>query len=514
MTASTVLALARGLGLSLISANIPQLQGSFGATSTEATWLVAAYMAPQASLTILLVKLRTQVGLRRFAEVSIVVFALVCLLSFIATDLRSGMLVRFFWGVAAAPISTLAFFYMLEAFPPAQKMTVALPLAITNLSIATPVARLISPELMDNGGWTHIAALELGLALIGLGFVYRLPLTPIPRAKVIHWRDLLSYALLATGLGAATVALTMGRLYWWFDAPWIGWTFALSAVTLTAAVALELNRATPLIDIRWLASPAIVHFAGALLVFRIVLAEQSSGAPGMFQALGLLNEQTRLLYLVILAATFAGGFTCATVMKAGREPAIHAVALVLLVIGALMDSQVTSQTRPNDMLLSQALIAMATGLFLPPAMSAGLGSALAKGPVYILSFIAVFLSTQIVGAMAGSAIFSTFIQNRIAFHARVLYETLPATDPLVTARVAQYAGAYAQVLPSAGARQSVGLSSLNSVVTREATVLAYGDAFFTIALIAAAALAALLVHITILAILARRSAAAGAATAS
>ena len=64
------------------------------------------------------------------------------------------------------------------------------------------------------------------------------------------------------------------------------------------------------------------------------------------------------------------------------------------------------------MYLSQALIAFAGALFLPPAMAAGLMMALKKGPNYILSFVIVFLTTQSIGGVLGSAIFGSFITLR------------------------------------------------------------------------------------------------------
>ena len=78
----------------------------------------------------------------------------------------------------------------------------------------------------------------------------------------------------------------------------------------------ELHRDSPLIDIRWLTSPTTLHFAGALLLMRIVLAEQTVGASNFFQALGIQNEQTLSLYTVILCAILAGGLTCALLSTA------------------------------------------------------------------------------------------------------------------------------------------------------------------------------------------------------
>ena len=40
--AAIFLSLAQGLGMNAIAANINQIQGSFGVTATEATWLMAA----------------------------------------------------------------------------------------------------------------------------------------------------------------------------------------------------------------------------------------------------------------------------------------------------------------------------------------------------------------------------------------------------------------------------------------------------------------------------------------
>src|SRR4051812_38993436 len=130
---SLLLALTQGLGMNLITANLPQIQGSLGATTNESMWLVAAYLAPNVSLAVILVKIRNQYGLRPFAEWGILAFVLVTLLHLFVTDLTSAIAVRFFSGIAASPMSSLAFLYMLEPFPPAKKMNVGLTIALTNM---------------------------------------------------------------------------------------------------------------------------------------------------------------------------------------------------------------------------------------------------------------------------------------------------------------------------------------------------------------------------------------------
>jgi MFS family permease len=489
---SVMIAITYGLGLNFVSANLQQIPGEFSATTNEAVWLTAAYMAPNVSLSLLLVKIRAQYGLRRFAEIAIVVFIVINGLHLFTNELGTAIVARFFAGIAAAPMSTLSFLYLLECFPPQRKMTVGIALVMLNTAIGAPIARLMSPPLLELGGWQPIYLLEVGLALISFALIYTLPLTSPPKVKVLGFMDVVSYLFLAVGFGSLVVVLSVGRYYWWFEAPWLGWLVALSIASLACLVVIELNRKYPLLDIKWLFSPEILHFAGVLILFRMLLAEQSSGISGLFQQLGLQNEQQATLYAIILAASIGGGLICAAVLKPGREAAIHAVSLALLAVGAFMDSRLTVLTRPEQMYVSQALIAVASSLFLAPAMAMGFANAMKKGMNYILSFVVVFLFTQSLGGQIGSALFGTFVIIREKMHSAAIVEHLALTNPFVADRVTQLGGTYSKVLADPVLRQAEGVALLAQQASQQAYALAYADAFRLIAVAAALALCVLL----------------------
>ncbi|WP_453974090.1 MFS transporter [Amorphus sp. MBR-141] len=497
MLASTVIALTQGLGMSFISTNLTQIAGPLQATNMEATWLMAAYLAPNVSLSLLLFKARAQFGIRNFAEVSIVVYVLVSLTHLWVSDYETALVVRFFAGAAAAPMSSLAFLYMLECVPPQRKLNVGLCLALMALGLSTPVAGLLSPGLLELGGWHALYVFEMGLAMVSLGLIYWLPLASPPRAKVIGVLDIVSYLLVAVGLGAFAVAFTTGKLYWWGEAPWLGVLFAVGIVAITAMAVIELNRENPLLDVRWLTSREIIHFTGALLVFRIILSEQSSGTVSFLRQMGLANEQMAGIYWVMLGSAVVSGLFCAAIMKPGREPLIHAAALVLLIIGSYLDSSVTVLTRPEQMYVSQMLIGFAGGLYLPPALAVGLMSALKRGTNYILSFIIVFLTTQKVGGILGSAVFGSFVTRREQFHSNAIVHHLTTTDPIVGLRLSQLAGAYGRVLADPVLRSAEGAALLSRQATQQAYALAYSDAFLATAVLAAFALGCLIVDETI-----------------
>ena len=502
--ASLLLGLTQGLGLNLVSANLTGIQGALGITQLESNWLVAGYMATNITGTLLVYKMRTQFGLRRFAEIGLAVYVLVAFAHLLTNDLRSAVVVRAVTGFVAAPLSTLALFYMLEKAPPAKRLSIGVCFGLLGAQLAVPLARVISPELLEIGEWHGLYLLEAGLALMSLCIILTLPLTHPPRMKVFGLADLVSFPLLAVGSGSLILVLALGRPYWWFEAPWLGVLAATGIGALALMAAVELNRATPIIDLRWLCSRDMLAFTGALMLFRVLLAEQQVGAVGLFNTLGLQNEQMAPMFWIVAAATAGGYIFSSVVVTPARAPYLHLAALALIATAALMDARATNLTRPEQFYLSQAMLAFAGAIFLGPAMVAGFAQVLQRGTGYILSFIAVFLGSQTVGSMLGSAVLGTFVVIREKFHSNVLAGALTLTDPLVAQRVRSYGAGLTPTLQDGALRDAQGVAALGRLATQEANVLAYDDMFLLVAVLALAGMAVLLLHMAADARAARR----------
>ena len=494
---SLTLGITQGLGLNLMTSNLQGLQASFGATLVEMGWLPAAYFATNLAGTVLVFKMRTQFGLRRVAEVGIIIYVLVVAAHLLVHDLQTAIVVRAIMGIATAPLSTLAFFYMLEWLPPAKKMNVGICFGLIGSSLSLPLSRVISPDLLQTGDWQGLYALETGLALVSLAIVFLVPLVPPPRAKVFDKDDLMSFPLMTVGLGCIAIVLSMGRSYWWFEAPWLGVLLAVGIGSLTLFCLIEWHRKNPIVDLRWLSGGDMVLFAGSLLLFRMLLSEQSVGVFGLFTTLNLQNDQLIPLFGIIGVATFAATCALSIWLKVPRVPYIHLIALTLIAIASFLDAQSTVLSRPEQFYLSQALIGVASGLFLPPAMLVGFMKALSRGPQYILSFLAVFLTTQSLGGLLGAATFGTFVTVREQFHSNVLAEGITLLDPLVAQRVQAYGAAYSRVLTDSAQRDARGLALLGQSISQQSYVLAYNDLFQLIFMLTLVAMAALATHIVV-----------------
>lgn len=493
--AGIVITFTVGLGQNFLSTNLQQVAGPMGLTQQEATWLLAAYYFPNASVTLILFKMRTQFGLRNFAEASVVVHLIVSGSHFWIDTYTSSLVVAFFAGAAAAPLTSLGFLYILEKFPPSLKMNAGLCAALTASALATPLTGIVSPSLLDLRDYRGFNVAEVGLSLLSLALIYLLPLASPPRAKIITTLDLISYVFLAIAMGSFAVVLTVGKSYWWTAADWIGWLTVAGILSGAVFAAIELNRSNHLVDIRWLTSREILHFAGVLIVFRMAFSEQISGAVAFLRSVGVATDQLTGLYWVMFFGGLAAGVLAAFLVKANRHTMIHVTSLLMIATASYFDSQATVLTRPEQMYVSQFLMSAASGLFLPSALAVGFGGAIKRGFPYILSFIVVFLATQKIGGFLGSAVYGTFVQWREQFHSARLVERLSSVDPQVAARLKQLAGTYGRVLTDPAEQAVQGAGLLARQVQQQAYTLAYNDSFLLTSCLAVLALVALLVHV-------------------
>lgn len=474
-----LVALTGSLGNAAVTANIPLLAGSLGVTTTEASWLPIVFVMTNACMNLLLVKFRMQYGLRLFTEIILMIFPATATAHLFLEDYGSTLVVRGIAGIAAAGMSTLGILYIIRAFP-AQHRLKGIIIGVGLSSLAIPLARLGVGYLLDRDLWRAVYMFDVGLVLIALPAVFALKMPPSQRVKAFEKLDFVTFALFAPGVALLTAVLGLGRIVWWTEAPWIGLALIGALVLLTAAVIIEYNRANPLIDLKWLAGGDIVRLLLAILLVRIVLSEQTTGAVGFLQQMGLGYEQMHGLFWVMLFATAAGTLTSAFTLNPTKLWKPISIALGLIAVGAFMDSHATVLTRPANLYFSQALLGFAAAFFIGPTMIIGFGKVLQGGGKHMVSFIVVFSIGQNVGGLMGSALVGTIQTLREKFHSNQLSAHIDMGDPEVVLRLQQLGGAYAHTVGDAAQRQALALKLLQQQISQQAQVLAYNDVFLLI----------------------------------
>jgi MFS family permease len=477
-----LVALTGGLGNALVTANLQFLQGALGATTAEMAWLPAAYVMTNVSMNLLLVKFRQQFGLRTFTELFLVLYALVTFGHLFVNDLNSAIAVRAAHGMVGAALSSLGLYYMIQAFPAKWRLK-ALVLGLGAAQLALPLARLFSEDLLQIAEWRGLYLFELGLALTALGCVFMLKLPPGDRFKTFEPLDFLTFAILASGVALLCAVLSLGRIDWWLEARWIGIALAASIALIMAGLAIEHNRSNPMLMTRWLGSGVAIRLALAVILIRMVLAEQSSGAVGFMQLLNMSNEQMRSLYLVMLVGAVAGLAVSALTINPEHLFMPLIISLALMAVGSSMDSFSSNLTRPHNMYVSQFLLAFGGTFFLGPTMVLGTRHVVTN-PRNLVSFSVLFGICQNLGGLIGSALLGTFQIAREKYHSSVIVEQLTQMDPLVQARIASAAASYLGIAADSGLRTTLGTRALATAATREANIMAYNDVFMLMTIVA------------------------------
>lgn len=479
-----LVAMTGSLGNALVTANPQALAGSLGVSVVEAAWLPVVFVMTNACMNLLLIKFRQQYGLRLFAQIFLIAYAVLGVAALFFEGYESALAVRAAAGLASAAMSSLGFLYLLQAFPAAHRMK-GLIIGIGLASFALPIARLMSTALIDLSEWRGVHAFMLGLSLLSLASVFALRLPPSEKLRVFEPLDFVTFALFAPGVALLCAVLGLGRLVWWFEAAWIGWALIGAIVLLSAALMIEYRRKNPLIDLRWLAGADMIRLTLAILGIRVVLSEQTSGATGLMQVLGVGQDQMHGLFALTLVAMLAGTLVSAFTLNMEKLNKPIAVALGLIAVGAFLDSHATVLTRPSQVYLSQSLLAFASALFIGPALMIGIVNVLKGGAQTLVTFIVIFSVGQNLGGLAGSALVGTLQTVRARHHASQLADAVTLGDPDVVLRLQQLSGAYARVIGDPAQRAVQGQALLQQQLTQQANVLAYNDVFLLISVFAA-----------------------------
>ena len=477
-----LISLTGALSNALVTANLTNLQGTFGAYSNEIAWLPAVYVMGNISINLLLVKFRQQFGLRVFTEAFLVLYVLVAFFHLFANDLSSAIIVRTAHGMAGAALSSLGIYYQVQAWPAKHRLK-ALVIGLTVSQFAIPMARLFSSELLQLEEWRGLYLFELGLAMIALGCVLVVKLPPGDRIKAFEKLDFVTFMLLAPGMALLCGVLSLGRIEWWFATPWLGICLAIALVLIVAAIVIEHNRKNPLINTRWLSSGTMVRLGIVMIMIRIVLAEQNTGAVGFLQQLGLLNDQMRGLSLAIIGGMTLGIATSALTIRPTHLNWPIVTSLAVMIVASLMDAQASPVTRANNMYLSQFLLGFSSTFFMAPAMLIGIGSVVTQ-PKNLVSFVVLFGMSQNLGGLIGSAILGTFQVWREKYHSSLLGDQLSLLDPNVTERLSQYGALFNSQLADPVLQSAQSTSQLQVVATLQANVLAYNDTYLLTAALA------------------------------
>lgn len=457
------------LDATIVNVALPTIQGNLGANLTEGTWIITGYIIAAVIVIPLTPWLQTRFGRKRYYVTAILGFTLTSVLCGLAQSFEAEVFFRVLQGLCGGGLLPTGQAILRDTFAPKEigrsQVLVAIG-AIVGPSVGPTLGGILTDQLSWN--WVFYINVVPGLCAAAiLIFTLRDPTKP-QKLPV----DLFGLALLGLGLGSLQYVLNEGERNDWFGDAGIA-SFALVAVFALAGFAMwELFGAKrPIVDLRILGRRTV--WAGCLLAMTIgftlygsiVITPQFNQGILHFTAT-MSGESILIRALAILACT---PLTLVFLNRLKWNPRILlGTGFVLVAIANCLQAMVTtSQSDFWTFWIPLALGGVGFSQLLAPLSVAVLSTVRGIDTAKASSLLS--LSQQLGGSLS-TAILVTMLDRRTAFH----QATLAAGITHANANVAR-------LLAVTG---PAGLQRIYGVVVREATTLAYADAFWMLGIVA------------------------------
>jgi EmrB/QacA subfamily drug resistance transporter len=411
-----------GLDVSMVGMSLPSIGADLGVSLASLQWVVTGYVLGYGGLLLLGGRTADLLGRRRVFLIALAVFAVVSMLSSLASNPELLIAARFVKGIAAAFTAPAALSIITTTFHEGPDRNRALSIFTTCAASGFSMGLILGGALTEVG-WRWTFLMPGPVALIVLLFAIKL-IPNSPREESSGGYDVPGAVTVTVGMLSLVYAVVGAEHAGWASVQTIG-LFVLAAVLLAGFVAIELRTKHPLVRLGILRNVSLRRANLAILtVFGSYVAFQLIGTMYLQNLLGWSSFETALGFLPagLLVATLSPNVG-KIVDRVGTEKMII-VAMALFVAGYALslrigpESAYFSTVFPTIMLLGLGFaigfpslnIQAVSGV---PDHEQGLASGLFNtsnqvGGAVVLAIVTAVISGQTVGVTASSGVLSAY----------------------------------------------------------------------------------------------------------
>ena len=459
-----VATLMQALDSTIANVALPYMQGSLSTTFDQITWVLTSYVVAAAIMTAPVGWLAARFGRKNFFAACLVGFTVTSMMCGAAQTLGQMVAFRLMQGVCGAALVPLSQSTMMDIFPVEQRGSA---MAIWGMGVM--VGPILGPTLggyltnVYSWRWVFYVNLPFGI-LATTGILLLMPKVPLNKELRFDW---IGFGVLALGIGALQMMLDRGLSQDWFASREVLIEGVLAGLGCYLFVVHMITAPRPFIprsiffDLNFMMTMVMMFAVGMVL-----LASSALLAPFLQNLSGYPVQDAGLL----MAPRGVG--TMISMMVAGRltsrvDPRkLMGVGLVLLTWSLYAMSSWTPDIPEYDLVVVTMVQGAGLGLVFIPLQIVGFATL----PAQMRTDGSALLSlVRNVGSAIGISVTSFMLAtNQQSEHARLAEVATPFN------RLLHGPGELAQLLnPGTGH----GAALLDSMINRQATIIAYNDDF-------------------------------------
>jgi DHA2 family multidrug resistance protein len=463
---------------SIVNVALPDMMSNLGATVDEASWIVTSYIIANVTVIPMTSWLASRFGRRRYLTFSILLFTGASALCGLSSSLWELVLFRILQGIGGGALLSSGQALMVEIFPP-QRQGTGQAIFGVGATMGPSLGPTLGGWLTDNFSWPWIFYVNLPLGLLAAFLIYNY-LPTYKHARKAESVDWLGIALLIVAIGTLQYTIERGNHYDWLSSPVIRTTAAIAFASGVWFVWHELRTPHPVVDLRILRNKPLllgcvygaafgVGLYGSIFLFPIFtqgLLSWTSWKSGLFV---LPSTVTTALLM-----PFAGRY----VMRTGPFPFL-AVGMLVFLPALYGMSQWTVQSGTWDLMWPQIGRGVGLGLLFAPLSLVAMRYLHPKDVMQGAALYNLFRQT---GGSLGIAALATLLDHRTDVHAAYLAESVSTLGAASWQRLQLLqAGLAARGVDLASAHEGA-LRVIQGLIDREASVLAFRDAYYFVIL--------------------------------
>jgi DHA2 family multidrug resistance protein len=475
------------LDIQIVASSLQDIGGGLSAAQDQIGWVQTAYLIAEIVMIPLSGWLTRVFSTRWVFAASALGFTVASMLCGLAWSIQSMILFRALQGMLGASMIPTVFTSSFHYFQ-GQRRVVAAAVIGTIASIAPTLGPIIGGWITDVTSWRWLFYVNLVPGIAVAAGVTLLVDIDAPDIKLLKDADYPGIALMALFLGSLEYVLEDGARWNWLSDNSIRAFTLIAAVAGVLFIARSLSCRQPVVDLRALANRnflvgCIVSFVSGMAIFGpIFLMPLFLGYVRGFSAW----QTGTALFFTGVASLVGVPFY---IMLARRIDLRWLMMFGLASFGLSMWSYsfITHNWGAQQLLLPQALRGFPQVFAIAPAVTLGLGS---LPPERLKYGSGLFNMMRNLGGAVGIAICGAILNDQTNAHFLDIASNLTPANGAVRTFMAATAQHLAPLLGSAHAGSAAALQKLWNLAYREASTMAYADAFriLMLACLAAASL--------------------------
>jgi DHA2 family multidrug resistance protein len=465
---------------SIVNVALSHMSGNLGATLEDTSWVITSYAIANVIIIPLTSFLVVKLGRRNYYIGSVIAFTFFSFMCGQASNIWVLVAFRFLQGLGGGALLSVSQAIVFELFPK-DKQNVASALFGIGVFVGPTIGPTLGGYITEFYSWPWIFYINIPIGVTVAALCYLLLGEPHIKQKAgkIDWTGIF---LLAVGVSALQTVLERGQTEDWFETTYIIWLSALAVVGLLLFIWWELTIRQPIVNLRVLKSKNLSIAAALTFIAGIGLFSSVFLTPVFAQRLlNFTPSQTGLLLLPGACIAIGGLIVSAKLLQRGVSPLVMiSVGMCLFALFSWQMSKLNLQAGTTDIYVPLILRGVGLAVVTVPLTALAVSS---LPPQDIPQGAALNNMMRQLGGSVGLATVNTYLASRNANHRSDLVSNITADNPLVTERVAQYAGYFKSQGFDGSNAMAKAWKLLDANIGRQSTLLSFEDAYLLVGFI-------------------------------